>query len=386
MTADGSDVVRLTHDDWISTHPAWSPTGLIAYAQSGRGPRGYPDHRIRVMDNDGSNDHPTLRGEWIVADHVRWATMAPFVVVSGQNPDTSASMTLEGFVGARHSALGSGVVKYVGEADGLPPGEPVGRPFTSVVAPVALNKRHSPEDFPHSSDIWLREWIGRDEIRVTHLTDNDAAFDADPALSPTGDLIVFQRNDDNGSTIMTVRPDGSDVRHVAVGVRPRWSPDGTQILYSRFAESCEGSYCGYEMVVVNADGSDPHVVGLGDQPEWGPACTITGTEGDDTIVGTDARDFICAGEGDDTVSGGGGNDTVFGGRGDDMLMGEAGDDVLMGERGDDRLFGGAGRDAIGNADRFDGDATFGGPDVDICYLDPSNRPTRCEVVRTISWK
>jgi Bacterial Ig domain/RTX calcium-binding nonapeptide repeat (4 copies)/Cadherin domain len=77
-----------------------------------------------------------------------------------------------------------------------------------------------------------------------------------------------------------------------------------------------------------------------------PACTIIGTQGNDTLIGTPGNDVICARGGDDVVRGGGGNDIIFGGPGNDTLDGGADDDRLYGFGGADRLYGGAGDDFL----------------------------------------
>jgi len=235
----------------------------------------------------------------------------------------------------------------------------------------------------------MAEWTARHKVRLTHLTDNPVGrYDDDPVLSPTGELVAFGRSDgEGGQWIMTMRPDGTDVRQIAGGLRPRWSPDGSQIVYMNEPAVCdEDGRCVPRISVINSDGTDPHAIGAGGKPEWGPACTITGTEGDDEITGTVGRDFICAGAGNDLVLASGGNDTVFGGRGRDRLIGDSGDDILMGESGGDHLLGGPGRDAIGAADLVKrNDTTAGGPDADICYLDTKYHsfPRDCEVVRSV---
>lgn len=51
-----------------------------------------------------------------------------------------------------------------------------------------------------------------------------------------------------------------------------------------------------------------------------PACTITGTNGNDTLVGTTGNDVICGLGGNDTIDGVGGNDIIDGGAGTDAVI------------------------------------------------------------------
>jgi RTX calcium-binding nonapeptide repeat (4 copies) len=130
----------------------------------------------------------------------------------------------------------------------------------------------------------------------------------------------------------------------------------------------------------------------------GLACTIQGTDGDDSLlVGTDGDDVICGGkgndviigaQGDDVICGGPGNDTLIGNEGYDIIEGEDGDDFLEGDKdvdvlqggngndiiqgdlGNDFLFGGSGQDSLDGA----GGANLlnGGTDTDLC--DPTVKP------------
>ena len=143
-----------------------------------------------------------------------------------------------------------------------------------------------------------------------------------------------------------------------------------------------------------------------------PACTIQGTEADETLNGTYGNDVICTGGGNDIVNAGAGDDIVIaenggsvvvdlgtgndifdgtdgsdavvnGGDGADELIGTPGADELNGQEGDDsllagasndRLNGGAGADALAGQAGNDyvlgeaGDDTIdGGPGTDDIY-------------------
>jgi len=94
--------------------------------------------------------------------------------------------------------------------------------------------------------------------------------DSHPSWSPDGSRIAFGRNGD----IYTIRPDGSDLTHVArvantpaIESDPVWSPDGRKIAFGGSDGSINGVFGIY---VMNADGTDPALVarnGMG-PPAW----------------------------------------------------------------------------------------------------------------------
>ena len=91
-----------------------------------------------------------------------------------------------------------------------------------------------------------------------------------PAIGPTAvqaaspganGRIAWQKNDQDGSHIWTMRTDGSDKVYLAEGWTPAWSPDGTRIAYASPAG----------LSVMNADGTDSSVViDHGSAPAWSP--------------------------------------------------------------------------------------------------------------------
>ena len=55
-----------------------------------------------------------------------------------------------------------------------------------------------------------------------------------PAWSPDGSLLAVEGWEDNGSSVYTIRPDGSDRRLVLENASsPSWSPDGTRLVVVR---------------------------------------------------------------------------------------------------------------------------------------------------------
>jgi len=89
--------------------------------------------------------------------------------------------------------------------------------------------------------------------------------DSFPVFSNQGDRVAFVRGAKNGFQLLSVRPDGSDLRPLASlpgGIDGmRWSPDGGALLVT-FAEN------GFRLAVVNADGSGSHELDLGMQADW----------------------------------------------------------------------------------------------------------------------
>jgi TolB protein len=95
--------------------------------------------------------------------------------------------------------------------------------------------------------------IDPDGTNLKELTD----FGADPSWSPTGRTIAFdahntgeQRND-----VYLMNADGTDVRELAAGWTPAFSPDGTSLAYTTMDSS--GNVF---LTVANADGSDPQQI------------------------------------------------------------------------------------------------------------------------------
>ena len=76
-------------------------------------------------------------------------------------------------------------------------------------------------------DIWVQQIGGGEPIRLT----NDPADDTEPDFAPDGTHIVF-RSDRDGGGIYIVPTTGGEQRRIADdGRRPKYSPDGSKVLY-----------------------------------------------------------------------------------------------------------------------------------------------------------
>jgi Ca2+-binding RTX toxin-like protein len=229
----------------------------------------------------------------------------------------------------------------------------------------------------------------------------DLARGGSPSFSPDGTKIAYAYN----GNIRVIGADGTGDAHlVSNASAPAYSPDGTKLAYQRYDEED-----GPQLLVADADGSDERVMAsfsaapLGAEPDWQPAgsatptpptpappcdVTRTGRQVRDKLVGTPQGDLIRALGGNDSVEGGDGDDCLDGGRGDDRLRGGYGNDRVDGSFGADSIAGGPGLDRLrggdGN-DRIDArdltaEAVSCGRGRDFVRLGPGDRATGCERV------
>lgn len=88
---------------------------------------------------------------------------------------------------------------------------------------------------------------------------------SDPSFSPNSQLIVYHSSDPAKSGLRICKADGSEDRaltSVASDRNPRFSPDGTRILYSNIDNNT--------LHVINLDGTGRRDVGQGKYPDWSP--------------------------------------------------------------------------------------------------------------------
>jgi Tol biopolymer transport system component len=111
--------------------------------------------------------------------------------------------------------------------------------------------------------IWIRKADGTGTPR--QLTPGPS--DANPAMSPDGDLIAFSRPVNGPRHLFLMKSDGSGpATDLGQGAKPDWSPDSKRIVYG------QGGPAGPIMVMKISDPAHPQkLAGFGNEaPAWSP--------------------------------------------------------------------------------------------------------------------
>lgn len=272
MKPDGSDPQQLTHNDWgqASEEPAWGRHNWIYFDS---GPVDGFDHLFRINANghgltqitrgDGSEccAAPSPAGQLIAFDGY-------FPAVA---PDGAQGIYLTDQNGGSYPDFRRLTVPPAGGFDTGPNISPDGRT-------VAFRRVLSDSGPDAASAVFV---VGVNGTGLTQLTPYslDAVY---PRWSPDGSRLVFSSNfesDFGNQQIWVVNADGTGLTQLTHEPRddpsflPDWSPDGRQIVFSHFLPT--GFFT--QLRVMNADGSDEHVIWQGAdfsldlRPDWGPS-------------------------------------------------------------------------------------------------------------------
>lgn len=179
----------------------------------------------------------------------------------------------------------------------------------------------------------------------------------------------------------------------AVAADPRWTPDGTAIIFRRGPAKYLSSRYSTYLVLGAADlylsavrGSDPLALTSTPALDEGPVAFrpghVGGTAGTALpcfVAGTPSRDVIYGTSSADLVFAGAGNDVVYGRGGDDVILAGDGADLLRPGKGGDTVFAGRGNDRVEARDR-ERDRINGGPGRDWARVDPKDSVAAVETL------
>lgn len=210
MNVDGSmrDARNLTNNPADDLFPLWSPDGSrIAFLSS----RGANRANIYVMNSDGSDVSPVTTDSVYAAYPYSWSPDGSRLVFAGGQATGHIFVV---------SAEGSGLTRLTSDsaADGSPAWSPDG-------AKIAFVRADGPD-----SRIYVMNADGSAVIRLT----NASASDVDPHWSAEGSTLAFTRywpSDTANSGVYVMNADGLGLHRIRQGHSPRWSPDGTRILF-----------------------------------------------------------------------------------------------------------------------------------------------------------
>jgi Tol biopolymer transport system component len=141
---------------------------------------------------------------------------------------------------------------------------------------IAFDRGGGPN--PPAPGIFLMNVDGRDIVRLTTPPSSSTSGDGQPNFSPDGTKLAFVRD----GAIYIIGTDGKGLREVTRAsldaARPRWSPDGSTLLFGN--PDTASPAVGQNVYVVNADGTELHQLtnetepNSAGAPAWAPDGTM----------------------------------------------------------------------------------------------------------------
>jgi Tol biopolymer transport system component len=137
-----------------------------------------------------------------------------------------------------------------------------------------------------------------DGSRQRNRTNNPALMDVDPNWSPNGRRIAFSSDRDGDGEIYTMRRNGSGVRQLTfndgpLDLAPNWSPDGRVIAFDSDRDLTEETPFQVEIYTMRANGDDQTRLTFDDLSDFAPAWSPDGRR----IAFTSFRDVTPEAEG-----------------------------------------------------------------------------------------
>jgi Tol biopolymer transport system component len=273
VNPDGSGLVQLTNTDakHAAFYPSWSPDGehilftIFRFRDADRS-------RIWIMDANGDNQHQLAGDTRGFRDYApEYTPDASHIVFTRCQPNDGVCAIWEMRSDGTHKEA---LTPYVHDASD----EVID--FRESVSPDGTQIAFS--RFSHDgrvARVWVMNADGSDPVAIT--PPKLEGWDADWA--PDGERITFSSNGGRplGSSIFSVRPDGTDLQRLTPDRFPNsdfsgvYSPRGNRIAFG--SDRNYDDFCCVDLFAMRADGSGDHMIdfGLSDtgviDPSWGTA-------------------------------------------------------------------------------------------------------------------
>lgn len=254
---DGT-VRQLTKTPWYEGSPSWSPDRTrIVYVSARSG-----DADVYVMNADGTGQRRLAGSK--KGPHDQYPAWSPdgklIAFASNRHGEEDIYVMRSDGTGLRQLTRNAGWIE-----DQQPRFSPDGRYIVFSSNRVAFS---NPELFR------VRVSDGRGLVRLTRWGSGGDLSPGDDLMgdySPDGKRIAFVSDRSGSYAIWTMNANGTGLRrliwHRGKNVAfPRWSPDGTTLLYTSFDSS--GRKNDFRLHAIGADGSNPRVLRAGTEADW----------------------------------------------------------------------------------------------------------------------
>ena len=240
MNADGTNLLKLTDNTQNDDEPSWSPDGnKIAFHSWGY----LVPTEIYIMNSDGSNVIPITHDpeDHGIEEHwPSWSSDGLKILYenyadNGTEPNETTIFNVNLYY-SNASGTGDAVritnnLFYEGDPCWSPDGSKV------VFVHAQIDTVISGYDVSDGDQIWMMDSNGSNWKRLTTGYGNNLH----PRWSPDGTKIVYDSDDG----ICIIDTDGNNQSLGVYGGNPSWSPDGTKIVYDN----------DYKIYVIKSDGS-----------------------------------------------------------------------------------------------------------------------------------